>query len=510
MKKDIKNMKSVLLKGVLVLFAVLFLLAGCQERLDEMNKNPNALTEIPAEFLFTNAVRGSFRSNLDNIHLNYGAQYAHLAVSSDWERQIDTYEDEHMRGDVTQGILGSIYQDAIKYCVDIFAITAPDGTVPNETQYALTKVVAVMNFAKLTDLFGDIPYFEGGMGKQEVFLPKYDSQEEIYADMVETLTTCLAVLKSADFANAFPGADPIYDNDKDNWIRFTNSLRFRLAMRARFADPGKYNAVIAECLNENLIEFNGQNATLQNWDSDAGELYNPWYNKYRDRYESGVYNLSVSTMYLDFLVNSDDPRLEVMVEPNSSGEYVGMPNGLIESAYGSFNRRKTSIPSLAVLAKDQPLYFMTASEIWFLRAEAALFGLGEGDPNELYQAGLTMAMQQWDIPLENIDEYLMNSSKGVLSGNDEEQFEQISEQMWLAFIPNYVESWFNIRRTGYPVIPRRTQEEFSKGVTDGYMPSRLRYPTTTERDINGANMQVAIDRMGGDKIDTRVWWDVRD
>jgi hypothetical protein len=510
MKQNKKNIKLKVVEGMLILFTILLVIPACQERLDEMNKNPNALTEIPAEFLFTNAVRGTFRSGLDGIQLDFGAQYGHLAISGDWERQVDTYEEEHMRGDVTQNVFNDVYKGAIKYCSDILLITAPDGDVPNEVQYALTDIVAVMNFAKLTDFFGDIPYFEGGLGKEGVFLPKYDKQEDIYADMVDRLKKDMDVLKSADFSNAFPGADPIYDNDKASWIRFANSLRLRLAMRARFVDSGKYNAIITECLSEELIEENEHNATLQHWDSDVGDLYNPWYNKYRDRYESGIYNFNVSEKYVDFLKNSNDPRLEVMVEPNKDGEYVGMLNGLIEEIYGAYKRRNASMPSLAVLAKDQPLYFMTASEIWFLRAEAALFNLGAGDANQLYQMGINKAMEQWNISQTDIDDYFANSVEGELTGSDEQQFEQIGYQMWVGFVPNYVESWFNMRRTGYPAIPRRTAPELAKGVTNGYMPTRLRYPQTTERIINGENMQEAIDRLGSDNIDARVWWDVLD
>ena len=154
---------------------------------------------------------------------------------------------------------------------------------------------------------------------------------------------------------------------------------------------------------------------------------------------------------------------------------------------------------------------MTASEIWFLRAEASLFSIGVDGPdkaNEFYQNGIEVAMEQWGL---NADDYIANSSMGALTGTEEEMFEQIGSQMWVAFVPNYIEAWSNIRRTGYPVIEQRNSIALSQGATNGYLPKRLVYPLTTERDINGVNMQEAIDRMGGtDKIDTPVWWDVRD
>ncbi len=497
-------------RSILGLIAILLISSACQERLDEMNMNPNAITEVPADYLFTTAIRGTFRQGLDLLQVDFAAQHAHLAVSYDFRREIDKYEENYV-GDLPQSLFNSIYASSIKYCKDIEVLTDVDGKQENEIRHALGDVVTVMNYSKLTDLYGDVPYFQGGLGKEGEFLPEYDRQEDIYSDMIEKLGASLDILETADFSMAFPGADPMYDNNREGWLRFTNSLRLRLAMRARYADPGKYNPIIAECLAMDLIDLNVQNASLQHWDSDHGQLRNPWYRYYEERYISKIYNFNVSEMYVDFLSSTSDPRLEVMVDTNAYGDYVGMPNGLNEVEYSTFPRQDASILSLKVLAKDQYLYYMTASEVWFLRAEAALFDLGSGDPNELYQMGISQAMRQWGITQSEVDDFLTASDVGMLTGSDEEKFEQIGYQMWLAFVPNYCEAWFNMRRTGYPFIPQRTADGLSAGVTDGYMPRRIVYPLTTERSVNGENMQTAIDRMAeGDHIYSRVWWDAKE
>ncbi|HRX12741.1 MAG TPA: SusD/RagB family nutrient-binding outer membrane lipoprotein, partial [Draconibacterium sp.] len=77
---------------------------------------------------------------------------------------------------------------------------------------------------------------------------------------------------------------------------------------------------------------------------------------------------------------------------------------------------------------------------------------------------------------------------------------------WISFVPNAFESWSTIRRTGYPEIPVRTSESLSKGVTNGLMPSRILYPYTVEKAVNGENLQQAVTNMGGDKIDIKLWW----
>jgi hypothetical protein len=509
MKNAMNNIKMSAVKGLFFLFALLLVLPACNERLNEMNQNPNALTTIPDDFLFATLVRNTFRNNIGRWQQDYGAQYAHQAVSSTWTKGIDQYFDVSMQGDVPEEIFSGTYRDCIKYSNDIINTNSKEGNV-NEVRIAMTEILAIVNFAKLTDYFGDIPYFEAGKGKDEIYLPKYDPQKEIYTDMVEQLKVQMAKLEGANPADGYPGQDPMYNNNLEKWVRFANSFRLRLAMRARFVDPGKYNPIIVECLGKPLIETNNQNAALQHWDSENGELYNPWYDL-KVNYSAGTYQYNVSEMFVNWLQTTNDPRLMALVKPTSSGTYAGIPNGLTDVALGNYTRSRYSVPGDLMLAPDQYLYIMTASEIWFLRAEAALFNIGSGgNPAELYQQGIVTGMEQWGVTSQNIDNYLVNVQEATLNGTQENQLRQIATQMWVAFVPNHQEAWNNIKRTGYPIIPQRNNPLLSKGVTDGYLPKRLKYPYTVEKTLNGANMQVAIDRMGGNKIDTPVWWDVRD
>ncbi len=506
MKNTINNIKTRVGKGIIILFALLFTFSGCNEHFEEMNKDPNAITDIPDDFLFASLARNTARDNIGRWQQDFGAQYAHQAISNTWQKSIDQYLDSHQQGDVAEGMFSSSYRNCIKYANEIVALNSEEGNV-NELKIAMAKTLALVTFAKLTDFFGDVPYFEAGMGKYDVLLPKYDEQQLIYSDMVDQLEAIHTTIVNGNPENGFPGQDPIYNNDLEKWGRFVNSLQFRLAMRARFADPGKYNAIISNCLSKPLIEENSQNASLEHWDSERGELYNPWYNL-KINYMANTYQYNLSSTLVDWLKENNDPRIVALVKPNNDGEYVGMPNGLVDAAISNYVRSNVSVPGDLMLAPDQPLDIVAASEIWFLRAEAALFNLGGNeDANELYQKGIEQSMARWEI---DATAYISTSPLATLSGTTEEQFEQIGEQMWIAFIPNHQEAWSNMRRTGYPVIQKRTNPLLSKGVTDGYLPKRLKYPYTVEKSLNGDNMQEAIDRIGGDKIDTPVWWDVRD
>ena len=82
--------------------------------------------------------------------------------------------------------------------------------------------------------------------------------------------------------------------------------------------------------------------------------------------------------------------------------------------------------------------------------------------------------------------------------------EQIAEQVWVATMFNFYETFANWRRTGYPQL---TPVNYPGNVTGGTIPRRLEY-SQGEANVNAANFAEASARMGGDLFTSRVWWDV--
>ena len=281
-------------------------------------------------------------------------------------------------------------------------------------------------------------------------------------------------------------------------------MRLRLAMRARFADPKNSATVIAECMTEPFIETNDGNFGLQHEESEDADLYNPWYNVRQSQ------NFKMSDMFVEWLKKTNDPRLEILVDTTSAGEYKGFINGLNDIKAAEYIWNDYSNPKPILYSKSQPQYIMCASEVWFLRAEAALFKLASGDANELYQKGIRSNMELWNVATLDIDNFLANETETTLNGTDENKFRQIATQMWIAFVPNFTEAWSNIRRTGYPVIAQRTDATiYDLGVTNGILPKRFKY-SSSEYLTNDANVSDAVARQGADLIGTPVWWDVRE
>ncbi|MCL3782683.1 SusD/RagB family nutrient-binding outer membrane lipoprotein [Prolixibacteraceae bacterium JC049] len=498
-----KILKDIIKGGLfLSLLAMgIFTFSGCDDELQSINSNPNVVEDLADKYLFTNAARQVFRSPVHFFHFTYGSQYAHVYVSSNLARQVDAYLD---------AFTGDNYSDAFNFCKgpiryanEVLDLTQPGGKLENPVRYAMAKVLAVYSFSVITDAWGDIPYSEGGKGQQGVLRPVYDTQKSIYTSMLEDLKNSEAAIRNGKLEQGYSGADPIFNNDLDKWGRFANSLRLRLAMRIRFADEAMAKPIIADCLSKPLIETNEQNVMQTNQDSDDGELYNPWYGTF------AFWNFRLSKKYIDMLQTTADPRLPIMAQKTPAGTYVGVENGLAESEQGKISFDNISKPGSVFIGKAAPLFIITAAEVSFLRAEAALFALGEqSDANELYRKGIRLHMESLQVADAKINEYLATPIV-QLSGNLEAKFEQVSNQFWIACGANFFEAWTNIRRTGYPRIEQRTAAHLSKGATNGFLPKRFLYPQT-EYSSNKANVEKAIAAQGADKIDTPVWWDKRD
>ena len=493
-------MDKYIIKRFAILSLILFVLAACDEKMEEMNTNPLSLAAIPDEYLFTNAVRQSF-GNVSH-DARFGSQYAHVFVTNSEMRRADGYDDFHSQ-DIYKEMFSTTFTGPIRYITRVLDLTS-EGEFADPVRHAMAEIIAVINFAHATDCFGDVPYTQGGLGLDGILYPVYDTQEAIYVDMMDRLKQSVAILKDAGEGQGYQGADPIYDNDLTKWTRFANSLRLRLAMRIRFADPEGSAAVISECVNEGLfIENNSQNFALPHQESENPELYNPWYDlrKYQ--------NFRISEKFVNWLKSTNDPRLEMLADTTASGEYLGFPNGLNDRMLSSYPWNNYSSPNPILFSKSLPQFLMCASEVWFLRAEAALFGLGTGDANALYRTGIEMNFLLWDVPADKASLFLSTEPEATLNGSDENKFRQISTQAWIAFVPNFTEAWCNIRRTGYPEIPQRTDPNlYALGVTDGILPKRYKY-ASSEYLTNKTNLEEAIQRQGPDKIDTPVWWDVR-
>ena len=102
----------------------------------------------------------------------------------------------------------SFYPKAIKNLTDAIHRSAEDGNMKNIN--AILRIYRVYMMSVITDIYGDAPYSEAGLGYlKEIYNPKYDTQEDIYNDFFTELKDAASAL---DAANDRITGDVIYNN----------------------------------------------------------------------------------------------------------------------------------------------------------------------------------------------------------------------------------------------------------------------------------------------------------
>lgn len=407
-----------------------------------------------------------------------------------------------------------------------------------ETQFpevfALAQILKISAWHKATDMFGPIPYKEAGKGLITV---PYDSQEEVYKSMFKELSDAIEVLtKYADNGNSklLPNADAVYAGDVHKWVVYANSLMLRLAMRVYYADAALSKKYALQAVNHSygVMKTKDDEAKMERgasleFKNNLDVLINQ-YNECR-----------MGSSMLAYLGGYQDPRLPKFfntstvsqaVTVGTYGKYSGVPTGHDVSSNDAF--RDSSRPAIT---STTPTYWMRASEVYFLLAEAALRGFAVGGTAEsLYEKGIEMSFEENGIASSEVADYMSSGLKpsaysfhltnpGVnvdvpavteattaWSGTDEEKLEKIMIQKWIALYPNGQEAWSEYRRTGYPKL-HSAISNYSNGEVDSEVGiRRMRFPTnksTSAEDIANLESARKLLRGGLDKAGTRLWWD---
>lgn len=407
-----------------------------------------------------------------------------------------------------------------------------------ETQFpevfALAQILKISAWHKATDMFGPIPYKEAGKGLITV---PYDSQEEVYKSMFKELSDAIEVLtKYADNGNSklLPNADAVYAGDVHKWVVYANSLMLRLAMRVYYADAALSKQYALQAVNHSygVMKSKDDEAKMERgasleFKNNLDVLINQ-YNECR-----------MGSSMLAYLGGYQDPRLpkyfntstvSQAVTVGTYGKYSGVPTGHDVSSNDAF--KDSSRPAIT---STTPTYWMRASEVYFLLAEAALHGFAVGGTAEsLYEKGIEMSFEENGIassevadymssglkpsaysfhltnPSVNVDAPALTQATTEWTGTDEEKLEKIMIQKWIALYPNGQEAWTEYRRTGYPKL-HSTITNYSNGEVDSEVGiRRMRFPTnksTSAEDIANLESARKLLRGGLDKAGTRLWWD---
>lgn len=465
--------------------AILLATTSCDKNFEEINTNPNGLEQVLPKSLLAPAITKVVGYNMDRSQRVTNELMQVTVNMGDGEGRIFRYEIRTSEADY----LWNNWYLQIKNFKDIYKF-ADELKEPNYMGVSL--ICQAWVFSMLTDTYGDIPYFEAAQATENNFRPKFDSQEAIYVDLISQLDKANDLLKTA--ANIDGSSDPIYNGNVQLWRKFANSLQLRLLMRISNKTavnvPQKVKEIVeTNASNYPLISNNAESAILR-WSGESP--YVSPFNSFRD----GDWIMpKLSNFFVDYLNESGDPRLQTWATA-IDGEYQGIPSGY---PIGQAPVAKSTLP---VSLKNNPLLgnILNYAELQFILAEASLKGwITTNTAQYYYEKGATEAIQLWsfEVPSDYFD-------RDVVIWNESYSF---SDKMNLIFKQKYyslfftdLQSWFEYRRSGYPILPIGPGH-----MNNGMMPARLNYPVYIQA-ANKENYQNAVNAQGPDNINTLVWW----
>lgn len=480
-------MKSIVQYTRALFFSFVLLMgATACEDVTELNVDPNNPVDVPASNLVTEA---QYRLNNALWSRNYNAEWTMLLVQH-WAQNEYAEESRYtVDGNNFNALWTAFYANTLNELR-----IAREMVVENEealpaailnNRLAMIDILRVHAFHNVVDAYGDVPYTQALNGL-EFPLPAYDSQQEIYTDMLATLDAATQSITAGE--PMFDGGDLIYGGSAAMWKKLGNSLLMRMAMRVVDVDEGLAKTYIDRAAS-GMLESNEDNALFVF--SDNPSIANPLY---IDASINNRDDFAVTDVLVDNLKDMGDPRLDVYAAVNNEGEIVGMPYGLTDGEAFAL-KDTTSRPSERVREDTAPAVIIDYAEVAFLKAEAYQRGLLAGDAAEAYAEGITASMNYWGIT----DQAAIDAYIAANPYNADNWKESLGWQKWIAFYMNGPQAWAEWRRLDYP------QLEVPAAATNAVIPVRLPYPVA-EQTRNNASLQAVTSNPND--LSTKLWWDV--
>lgn len=520
-----------------------FVLAGisCTKRFDEFNTNPNNATEKMMEYdnlstgvffsqmeqnIFPVAQQPAFGDEMFQVVQNLaGDVYSgYMGASNNWFGGANntTYA-------LIPGWYGQAFNRAFLSVMPAWLAIKKktEGVSTAQHIFALAQIIKVESIHRTTDMYGPLPYFQFGSGGLNA---TYDSQQDIYNSFFTDLDSAVKALST--YVQSYPGLKPlaaydlIYGGDYVKWIKFANSLKLRLAMRIVYADAAKAKQYAEEAVSHpyGVLTSNEDNAMLKS--ANGVQIHNPL--------QVICFNFDDIRMGANmesFLKGYNDPRVSYMFNKAvTDNNYHGIRNGI------NITNKSLYVNPFSTLnvSSETPIRWMSAAEMYFLRAEGAARGWNmNGTAQTLYNTGIQTSFDQWGAgsaanyvldslsrPAAYVDP--SSSSNNVPTGNAnlstviikwresdafELKLEKILTQKWLAVYPDGQEAWSEFRRTRYPKVFPVVVNNSGGLIPSNTQIRRLPFPQG-EYQSNAKGIATGVALLGGaDHGGTKLWWD---
>lgn len=477
----------------LMLIGMGLLLAQCSNTIEDLNYDSKSFIEVPGEPLMTNAQK-ELIDQLVNTNVNnnvfrlFAQQWTEVTYTdeSDYDIRTRTIPERHWNF-MYQGVLKD-FDEAYKIidAQKIEEVTpvqfARDNGIKNN-KLAIIEIQRVLTYQILVDTFGDVPYTEAL--DIESINPAYDDDQAIYMDIISRLNAALGKLDPQN--DSYGSQDLVYNGDVASWFTFGNSLKLRLGMRLADVNPDMAKTLVSEAAG-NVITTNAQNATLQYLEATPNT--NPlWV----DLVQSNRKDFVPANTFVDALNAINDPRRPIYFADPIDGVYIGAPYAT-PVTYKNYSHLGDLF-----FQPDLKGDIFDAAEVNFLLAEAVERGFITGNAEIYYNTAITASMEYWGVSADQTATYLTQPTVAYTSAAGDFR-QKIGTQMWIALYNRGFEAWTEYRRLDFPKLNAPSTSEFDA------VPKRFTYPVIEAR-LNDPGYTAAADAIGGDELDTPIFWD---
>ncbi len=476
------------MKKYLIISTVsLLTLGACTKDISRFNEEKKAYANAPAATLFSQGVRQlSDALASPNVNVNVLRLTAqHWATT--------TYQDEPNYDFTTRNIPQTfwtrLYRDVLANLREAKRLIPANTTTSEEVQKnqtAIADIMEVYTFSVLVNTFGDVPYTEA-LDANNLF-PKYDDAKTIYEDLLKRLDADIAALNPAA-ASFSATADIVYGGNVAKWIKFANSLKLKLAMTIADVDAAKAKTAVEQA-SPNAFTSAADNAEIKYFATTPNT--NPIWS---DLIQSKRQDFVAAEALINRLNTLTDPRLAIYFKPNDNGAYVGGRVGA-NNTYTLFAK-----PGTKLELPDLPALLLSYDEIEFYRAEAVERGFNVGGTAaEHYNNAIRASILYWGGTEGQVNTYLAQPAVAYATAAGDWK-QKIGTQKWIALYNRTVDAWTEMRRLDQPKLdpPAAAKSGF---------PNRLTYPTN-EQTLNGTSYTGAASKIGGDKVESKIFWDVQ-
>ena len=458
---------------------------GCKKDLSTLNIDTKRPPIVPAPTLFSYATK-SLSDSLSSANVN--TNVFRFTVSH-WAMAV--YQDEAQYDFSTRNIpqrwwttmYTSVLQN-LKNASDIINADVALSESEKANKLAIVDMMQVYAYSILVNTFGNVPYTEAL--NSTVFFPKYDDAKTISLDLLKRLNNDLNKLNAA--AKGFSAnEDLIYKGNVAQWLKFGNSLKMRLGMVLADVDNATAKAAV-ESADAGAISSAADNALFTYLLASPNQ--NPLY---VDIVTGGRSDYIAANDLMSKLVALSDPRKAQFFGTNNAGQYAGGIVGKVNT-FTDFSR-----PNEKVYAANAANVFIDYAETEFLRAEAIERGYAvSGTAATHYNNAVTASIIYWGGTPAEATAYLAQPAVNYVTAAGTWK-EKIGTQKWIALYSRPYDGWVELRRLDFPKISTPV------GAKSGF-PNRLPYPNN-EQQLNGTNYTAAAAAIGGDKVETKLFWD---